>query len=62
MTLLQKLFPQQASISRREMLISALAAGLAITLNAWLSHALLPGDYQVFLAASTINKDAELRR
>lgn len=52
MTLLQKLFPQQASISRREMLISALAAGLAITLNAWLSHALLPGDYQVFLAAS----------
>jgi CBS domain-containing membrane protein len=52
MTFLQKLFPQQASISRREMLISALAAGLAITLNAWLSHALLPGDYQVFLAAS----------
>jgi len=52
MTFLQKLFPQQALISRREMLISALAAGLAITLNAWLSHALLPGDYQVFLAAS----------
>lgn len=52
MNLLHKLFPQQAPISRREMLISALAAGLAISLNAWLSHALLPGDYQVFLAAS----------
>jgi len=52
MTLLHKLFPPQVSISWREMLISALAAGLAITVNAWLSHALLPGDYQVFLAAS----------
>lgn len=52
MSLLAKLFPLQASISRREMLISALAAGLAISLNAWVSHALLPGDYQVFLAAS----------
>lgn len=52
MTLLPKLFPQQASISRREMAISALAAGLAISLNAWVSHAVLPGNYQVFLAAS----------
>ena len=52
MMLWHKLFPQQASISRSEALISALAAGLAISLNAWLSHALLPGDYQVFLAAS----------
>ena len=52
MTLWQKLFPQQALISWREKAISALAAGLAISLNAWLSHALLPGDYQVFLAAS----------
>jgi len=52
MTVLAKLFPLQSSISRREMLFSALAAGLAIALNAWVSHALLPGDYQVFLAAS----------
>ncbi len=52
MSLLGKLFPLQASIARREMLISALAAGIAIGFNAWLSHALLPGDYQVFLAAS----------
>jgi CBS-domain-containing membrane protein len=52
MSLLAKLFPQQSSITRREMLISALAAGIAIAFNAWLSHALLPGDYQVFLAAS----------
>jgi len=52
MTALAKLFPLQSSISRREMLFSALAAGLAIALNAWVSHALLPGDYQVFLAAS----------
>jgi|JFJP01.1.fsa_nt_gi CBS domain-containing membrane protein len=52
MTLLQKLFPPQTAISRREILLSALAAGLAISLNAWLSHALLPGNYQVFLAAS----------
>ncbi len=52
MTIWHKLFPRQSAISRREMLISALAAGLAISLNAWLSHALLPGDYQVFLAAS----------
>jgi CBS domain-containing membrane protein len=48
----QKLFPQQVTISRREILISALAAGLVITFNAWLSQALLPGNYQVFLAAS----------
>jgi len=52
MTWLQKLFPRQASISGREMLISALAAGLAISFNAWVSSALLPGNYQVFLAAS----------
>jgi CBS domain-containing membrane protein len=52
MSLLAKLFPQQASITRREMAISALAAGLAIGLNAWISQTLLPGDYQVFLAAS----------
>jgi CBS-domain-containing membrane protein len=52
MTVLAKLFPLQSSISRREMLFSALAAGFAIALNAWVSHALLPGDYQVFLAAS----------
>ena len=52
MSLLQRLFPQQASISRREMLYSALAAGIAISLNAWVSHSLLPGDYRIFLAAS----------
>jgi CBS domain-containing membrane protein len=52
MSLLGKLFPLQSSITRWEMLISALAAGIAIAFNAWLSHALLPGDYQVFLAAS----------
>jgi CBS domain-containing membrane protein len=52
MSLLAKLFPHQASITRREMLISAVAAGVAIALNAWVSHVLLPGDYQVFLAAS----------
>ena len=34
------------------MSLSALAAGGAIAFNAWLSHALLPGQYQVFLAAS----------
>ncbi len=52
MKLWHKLFPRQASISRREMLISALAVGLAITFNAWLSQAVLPGDYQIYLAAS----------
>lgn len=52
MTLWPKIFPQQSLISRREMLISAFAAGLAITFNAWLSQALLPGEYQVFMAAS----------
>jgi len=51
-TLLQRLFPLQASISRREILFSALAAGIAISLNAWVSHSLLPGDYRIFLAAS----------
>ncbi len=52
MSLTQRLFPQQASISWREMLYSALAAGIAISLNAWVSHSLLPGDYRIFLAAS----------
>lgn len=52
MSLWSKLFPRQASISWREKWISAVAAGLAISVNAWLSHALLPGNYQVFLAAS----------
>jgi CBS domain-containing membrane protein len=52
MSLWFKLFPRQASISWREKWISAVAAGLAISVNAWLSHALLPGDYQVYLAAS----------
>ncbi|PIV31694.1 MAG: HPP family protein [Zetaproteobacteria bacterium CG02_land_8_20_14_3_00_50_9] len=52
MTLLQRLFPQQSSLSWREMLFSALAAGIAISLNAWVSHSLLPGDYRIFLAAS----------
>jgi CBS-domain-containing membrane protein len=52
MTVLQRLFPQQASISRREAIFSALAAGITIALNAWVSHSLLPGDYRIFLAAS----------
>jgi len=52
MSLWHKLFPQQASIRWREIMISAFAASLVIAFNAWLSHALLPGDYQVFLAAS----------
>lgn len=39
-------------MSWRELLGSAAAAGIAISLNAWLSHLLLPGDYRVYLAAS----------
>lgn len=39
-------------MSWREGLWSALAAGVAISLNAWVSHLLLPGDYRVYLAAS----------
>ena len=52
MRLLVKLFPRQSSISAFEIVISALAAGCAIALNAWVSHLLLPGHFQVFLAAS----------
>ncbi len=52
MTILAKLFPRQASIGAYEIVISALAAGIAIALNAWVSHALLPSHFQVFLAAS----------
>lgn len=39
-------------MSWREGVLSALAAGIAISLNAWISHLLLPGDYRVYLAAS----------
>lgn len=39
-------------MSWRELLGSAVTAGIAISLNAWLSHLLLPGDYLVYLAAS----------
>lgn len=39
-------------MSWRELLGSAVAAGIAISLNAWLSHLLLPGDFRVYLAAS----------
>jgi CBS domain-containing membrane protein len=52
MSMLQRLFPQQASISWREILYSALAAGITIGINAWVSHSLLPGDFRIFLAAS----------
>lgn len=47
-----RLFPPQVTLSWQEIGISALAAGLTIALNAWVSHALLPVDYQIFLAAS----------
>jgi CBS-domain-containing membrane protein len=50
--LLPRLFPPQAPMSWREGLYSALAAGVAIAVNAWVSHLLLPGGYQVYLAAS----------
>jgi CBS domain-containing membrane protein len=52
MTLLQRLFPTQSPMSWREGVFSALAAGIAISLNAWISHLLLPGDYRIYLAAS----------
>lgn len=52
MTLLQRIFPAQSPMSWREMVFSAITAGIAISLNAWISHFLLPGDYRVFLAAS----------
>jgi len=48
----ERLFPAQALVSRREIILSALATGLTISLNAWISQLLLPGDYRVFLAAS----------
>lgn len=51
-SLLHRLFPPQAPMSWREGIYSALAAGVAIALNAWISHQLLPGEYQVYLAAS----------
>jgi CBS-domain-containing membrane protein len=52
MSTFERLFPAQAPVSRREILLSAVAAGLTLSLNAWISQALLPGDYRVFLAAS----------
>lgn len=39
-------------MSWRELLWSAAAAGIAIGLNAWFSHLVVPENYRVFLAAS----------
>ena len=50
--LLQRLFPTQTVLSWRELLWSAAAAGIAIGLNAWISHLIVPEEYRVFLAAS----------
>jgi len=52
MSLVQRLFPLQSTVSWREMMFSAVAAGITISLNAWVSHSLLPGDYRIYLAAS----------
>jgi CBS-domain-containing membrane protein len=52
MSLVQRLFPLQSTVSWREMMLSAVAAGITISLNAWVSHSLLPGDYRIYLAAS----------
>ena len=52
MSLTQRLFPLQSSVSWHEMMFSAVAAGITISLNAWVSHSLLPGDYRIYLAAS----------
>lgn len=50
--LLHRLFPPQAPMSWRELLWSAAAAGIAIGLNAWISHLVVPAEYRVYLAAS----------
>ncbi len=39
-------------MSWRELLGSAAAAGVAIGLNAWISHLIVPAEYRVYLAAS----------
>ena len=46
------LFPVQFPMSHTEAIVSALAAALTIIANAWISHYVLPPEYQVFLAAS----------
>jgi CBS-domain-containing membrane protein len=52
MSLWHRFHPSQVRPRWREVAISALAAGLAIGLNAWLSRWVLPGEYLVYLAAS----------
>lgn len=46
------LFPVQFPMSHTEAIVSAAAAALTIVANAWISHYVLPPEYQVFLAAS----------
>jgi CBS-domain-containing membrane protein len=46
------LFPVQFPMSHMEAIVSAVAAALTIIANAWISHYVLPPEYQVFLAAS----------
>lgn len=46
------LFPVQFPMSHTEAIVSAVAAALTIVANAWISHYVLPPEYQVFLAAS----------
>jgi len=46
------LFPIQFPMSHTEAIVSAVAAALTIIANAWISHYVLPPEYQVFLAAS----------
>ena len=47
-----RFLPAQSRLSPREQVLAALAAGLTIALNAWLSRLLLPGEFHSFLAAS----------
>lgn len=46
------LFPVQFPMSHTEAIVSAVAASVTIFANAWLSHYVLPPEYQVYLAAS----------
>jgi len=51
-TIFNWLFPIQFPMSHTEAIVSAVAAALTIIANAWISHYVLPPEYQVFLAAS----------
>jgi CBS-domain-containing membrane protein len=51
-TVFDWLFPVRFPMLHAEAIVSATAAALTIVANAWISHYVLPPEYQVFLAAS----------